>query len=364
VVRILIIISVVSGLLILSCAQHPLDPALNRWVLTAELPNPYLVPGDIFSRGDGTVYIVGRSLRVGFPPAIYKYENGRMIEDYEPPYVYSGFYGVSFHGDVGWAVGYKYENDHTTVFPYMVYYDGVEWAEKTIPADRFDTLYRTFAINGTDCWVLAGDSESGFNRYYCLFKYDDGVCVSYPHLTDILTASYCQSEGTFYCLRDGSGDVQGNRWELYITNDNGTTWTVEVITAKSGLHEVNDLADSELYAVPGALFFTGEVESNGFPYKGAVIKRTGRPGEGVYEVVFLSPVGPYFFELEDIAFKDALNGIIVGMETSVVYEDPNWVLEDVSGCTVFPDFTHIATGGNRYWGLVDDSGKRYLLSHP
>ena len=246
----------------------------------------------------------------------------------------------------------------------MIYNSGAGWVEIPVEVEQIDSLWDVFAVNETDCWVLGSDAE---DDHIVIMKYVDGKWTRYDCVNNIETAAYCPRSGVLYVVCDYGG-AEGPIWKLAITADSGVTWAVEEIKLNTGLFEFRGLSNwyKAFYAVDGALFFSAEVEFNGEKYKGAIIKRTGAPGAGVYELAFCSNTGPYFWDVRALVFKDEHNGMALGQETSVVYDDPDWVLEMVTGQDYFYVFDLAAVGPNGYWAITDPPSQLppHLLYHP
>jgi hypothetical protein len=194
-------------------------------------------------------------------------------------------------------------------------------------------------------------------------KYSDGDWITYPSITNVEDAAYCAEDGFFYCFRRKQVGVI-TVWDLAVTADGGGTWALEEITLGDNLYEITEygVVRTVMDAVPDGLFLTAEVTTNEYKYAGAVIKRTGSPGAGEYEPVFFSPFGPYFNSIYDLAFQDSSHGILVGHETSVLYDEPDWVLEEVMP---LDRFDIVAAGPSDYWAVLKGGpNSDYLLYHP
>jgi hypothetical protein len=318
----------------------------------------------ITARNDGAVFISSNSYWSEAPSAVYKYENGELSADFGVPYDWS-FFGISSHLGSVFAVGTKKTSVKPLVrAPYMVHNSGAGWVEIPVEVEQVDSLWDVFAINGTACWAIGFDNDRDCS---VLLKYAGGEWTWYDCVSNIETAAYCPRSGVLHVLCD-YGSVGSPVWKLAITADSGVTWAVEEIKLNTGSLEFRDLPNNNktFYAVDGALFFSAEVEFNGEKYEGAIIKRTGAPGAGVYELAFCSNTAPYFWDVRAIAFKDEHNGMALGQETSVVYADPDWVLEMATGHDYFYVFDLAAVGPDGYWAITDPASHLppHLLYHP
>lgn len=315
----------------------------------------------ITARNDGAVFISSTSYWSEAPSAVYKYENGELSADFVVPYDWS-FNGINSYLGYVFAVGTKKTSvKPSTRAPYMVHNSGAGWVEIPVEVERIDSLWDVFAINETDCWVLGSDAEDSRS---VIMKYVDGKWTRYDCVNNIEATAYCPRSGVLYCLCDYGGR-ESPIWKSAITGDGGKTWILEGIALCGEHFEFSGFYGHEksLSAVPGAVYINATLESNGVRYDGGIVKRTGPLGEGEYEPLFFSRRGPYFWDIRSVAFKDEYNGIAVGHVTSVVYNDPDWVLEDVTGEHLV--FERITTGPDGYWAIAEDGSSGYaLMYHP
>jgi hypothetical protein len=349
---------------LLSCSDAPLGPETTLWEPATSLPEDLRFTG-ITAQNGGAIFISSSSYSSEVPSAIYKYENGALIEDFLVPENWS-FNGISSYLGCVFAVGTKETSVSSPArAPYMMHNSGAGWVEIPVEVEQIDSLTDVFAINETDCWVLGLDAE---DSHSVLIKYADGEWTRYDDdVNNVETAAYCPRSGVLYVACD-YGVGEGPVWKLAITADSGVTWALEEIKLNTGSFEFRrlPLQYKAFYAVPGALFFTAEVWSGGEKYEGAIVKRTGAPGAGVYGLEFYSKTGSYFWDVRALAFKDEHNGMALGSETSIVYDDPDWVLEMVTGQDYFYAFDLAAVGPNGYWAITDPPGQLppHLLYHP
>lgn len=343
-----------------SCSDVPLGSETNLWESVTSLPRMLRFTG-ITARNDGAVFISSTSYCSETPSAVYKYENGVLSDDFVIPCDWS-FNGINSYMGCVFTVGTKKTSGKpSTKAPYMVHNSGAGWVEIPVEVERIDSLRDVFAINETDCWVLASDAEDSRS---VIMKYVDGKWTRYDIVNNIEVAAYCPLSGVLYIVCN-YGSIESPIWKLVMTGDGGKTWVLEELAFDSENFEFSGFYGYEksLADVPGALYINAAVESNGVRYDGGVVKRTGPPGEGTYEPLFFSRRGPYFWDIRSVAFKDEHNGIAVGHVTSVVYNDPDWVLEDVTQEHFI--FERITIGPDGYWAIACGDFPGYaLMYHP
>jgi hypothetical protein len=331
-------------------------------VFKAVIPGQSFFPEGIACSRNGSVYLVGRDLSSENRNVIYKYDGSSLTEDFVSPYEDSSFYAIDFLGECGWSVGSKKVNSVSE--PFLVYYDGDNWDEVIIRNDEVGTLKSVSCIDEKGCWLLSQNEEWPYKL--TLIRYINGGLEVYGCLNDIVAAVYNPVDGMIYVLRDLNSTLGGSHdWRFAISADGGKTWALEEVAFDGEHFEFSGFYGYEksLSAVPGALYINATVDSNGVRYDGGVVKRTGPPGEGTYEPLFFSRRGPYFWDTRSIAFEDAYNGIAVGHVTSVVFDDPDWVLEDVTQENLI--FEDITTGPDGYWAIAEGgSPGDALMYHP
>jgi len=343
----------------LSCSDIPLGPIDSEWVFKAVIPGQWFIPEGIACSRSGSIYVVGRD-QIGVRNVIYKYDGSSFAEDFVSPYRDSGFSDIDFYNDTGYAVGYKSDG------PYMVRYDGSEWNEVVIGDYGIFGLYNVSAISDSGCWLTACIS-SPFGGNVVPVKYAGGVFKFYNGLPDIGGVFFDRQEGTLYCLNDqGYTGIP----KAVISADEGNTWIVEEIILDYPACEI--LAPNKgrsLYVVDGVLYFNVRIEMGEQPDDvryNAIIKRTGPPGDGEYELVFMAPEGPYFTDVRALAFRDKKHGLAVGYETSVVYERSKWLLENTADSFTLNTFEGIVVGSDGYWAFGSYAGttEYRLFYHP
>jgi hypothetical protein len=141
---------------------------------------------------------------------------------------------------------------------------------------------------------------------------------------------------------------------LVMSSDGGATWVKEsfdfryygaAVSVKPGIFPAGD-----------ALFFLAEYAFDDHGYY-LIVRRTGAPGEGRYDLSYLSYLGPHFEDLGDLAFRTPDDGMGVGWKASLAYNGRDWVQEDV-GTRSFYSVAANPAGG--FWAVSEDR----LLFHP
>ena len=173
-------------------------------------------------------------------------------------------------------------------------------------------------VDDVTCWMVGSQP----NAVGVVLYFKQGQLTEYGRITRPRFSAYVAPQNTFYCYY---GSLSGEEGCLAGFHPLYGNYGEELITVPGGFKiiRLRDMA-----AGGDALYFFAEVETAGVEYQ-AVIKRTGPPGAGVYELSFLSRAAPGFLELEECGFSDAAHGMAVGMGGSVNYNAPIWSREYV-----------------------------------
>jgi|GEM_PF-1163419 len=344
---------------LISCSDTPLSPEETDWVTAVILPSRFLSVTGIACRDDGAVFVTTGSCFSKVDSAIYKYHRGTLTKDFGVRYDWS-FYGISSCRNVLYAIGSKATSDGVPG-PYILLNDGSGWRELEFPLANCGGLEEVEAVNDGKMWVSGSFNYSDGS---VPVKYDNGDWTVYEDVNGVTSIAYGPEDGVFYCARAARGGDETYKGDLVMTADGGETWVYESINENSKEFEIELDEYTELSAVPGALIFNADVTVGGATFDG-VVKRTGPPGAGNYDVLFFSPLAPFFWDIRGHAFKDVFNGITVGRLTSVVYNSPDWVLEEVTGEDFHFEF--ITVGPDGYWAVAEDEGGLggdALMYHP
>lgn len=254
----------------------------------------------------------------------------------------------------GWAVGARgSDTGEGPKYPFIIKYDGVNWKEILFSGNSTGYVFHAVAPIGADsCWLLV--SDTWFPRDPMeLWKYERGKITK---LTAIkaYALTYDASTATTFAVTFKDG-VQ-----ILISNDGGATWVEEKLKVKTSWR---DFAPDyvRICAGAGALYIAATDTDIALP-AGAIFRRTGPPGQGIYELLFYSPGNPHFAELEGITTDDEGRVLAVGKWTSVLYEDGRWVEEALPAKNHLYDAAAAATGF--YAVGTDENFNVQILYHP
>lgn len=323
----------VAFFILLSCGE-PLGPAPNSWHKEAE-----------FNEDPGTniesLCVAGRRVYVAITRpsipasvrceetnelAILIFRGGRLEDDWVLSKAGIGgrMGGLGKIGSVLWAGGTRTEgNEEILHFPVLVRNTGSGWREVDLSSNPgFGGIGRVYPVSGDACWLLTGDEDPG-PWYGSLVLYDKGALRRFPAFSYV-TAAYDADAETLYVVRRKKGDVL----ETAITRDGGSSWVYEKTVLKP--FPGADIAKADIlppivYRNELILALT-PVYSRGGTWT-AIYRRTGAPGAGQYELVFFSNLGPYFRAIEAMAADNSPRLMGVGIDTCLVYDGRNWVLE-------------------------------------
>ena len=363
--------------LALSCGE-PLGPLEVGWVTVARFP----LEGN---SGVNSIYTKGGIIRAAVYEYVYPeqvtrakimtYAEGEFGVEYESPPEYGhaelADIAFEFKGNQGWAVGIKREANEPAG-PLLLAYDPrtEEWNEEDVEGFGEVVFSAVLPINPDEFWVLVDDNYYSGDRDGLLAKYSDGRFNVYDNLGPV-TAIYPYtrySPTTLYAVSYAeNGYGPGESAKVYISADEGATWAEE--TFPEDLMQGREI--SRAYAGAGFgpdVYILAECDYGAW----AVIRRTGPPGAGEYELAFLAHGGPYLTALSNIAFRNpdspprgiSVDGVAVGRETSVVFDEGNVYLEKLPYAL---DLTRIVLyGGNGFFatGKNEAFGGWELLYHP
>jgi hypothetical protein len=244
------------------------------------------------------------------------------------------------------------------------------WTEVQLTGYSEWAISTVITINRDDCWVLLDDCYYSGDHDGLLAKYTGGELKVYNELGPV-TAIYPYtrySPMTLYAVSYAQGGyAPGELPKVYISADGGASWAEETLPEDI----VQGREISRAYAGGGFgpdVYILAECGNNAW----AVIRRTGAPGAGEYELAFLAYGGPYFTTLNSIAFRNphspprgvSADGVAVGRETSVVFDEGNVYLEKLPYAL---DLSRVIPyGGNGFFavGKNEAFGGYELLYHP
>jgi hypothetical protein len=352
---IIILAITIIQLLNLSCS-NPLGPKESGWVLLYTLDTDIQVI-DFYVSPACTFFIIGND-RFG-KNAVYKLDGSDFVKEFELDYTDYSLSDLGFRGDNIWAVGRKKVGGEYK--PLLVHYDGERWKEINVNYPGMVAVNYIYVVNYNVFWFLCMLLEEPGSLK--LFYYDSGLLRYFPQKGRIGTTAY-SDKGIFYLFLDLGLLPEEDRYRLAISDNSGETWALEEIELNSGsCYSIKPSGSPLCYAVSGALFINLEIHYGETRYEG-IIKRTGKPGEGVYEIVFYSPLGPYFRDIYSMSFKDGNNGIFIGLETTVVLENGKWFLEEYVPENYFKIGHILADYKSGYYVLTGTPGEYSIIYHP
>ena len=327
-------------LFILSCGA-PLEPAPFGWEKKAELRSTQILPLEIGPAG----------LYVELDP----------IDGYQQLAVFDGeSFDVEYQtpGEDDWITGVCFLN--ATAFmgvSYRLYPEGRRvallkrttsgWIE-VFSTDEYHTLAPFGVINDDACWVLcsANDATDKIGKYaYGTLDITGEIKGEF--------GGYAAKNKTIFGYYEW-GD-ENKVCYVFTSGDYGKTWFQEKmeLPAHYTLARVDGVAAS-----PEAFYFVANVVGADLEYD-AIIKRTGPPGAGEYELLYLGWTGPGYIGISKCAFRDETAGVAVGEGASMYYQAPEWVREISAPVgTNFDSLLADPRGG--FWGSRFDG----LYWHP
>jgi hypothetical protein len=326
---------------VMNCGE-PAEWLEPQWGLVAEFPEEYASTVRAMAVSDGVIYFVASSRN----NAIIKYESSRFSEALivaERVFITD----VKFSGLKGFGCGGSTSAQGTR--PFLASFDGEKWKEEEINAPGVRSLITILGVEGDRCWLLYDLKGKGTR----VGMWDGVSLETYEPSGPAEYAARAADTGYIYSWR-------GNL--IRLSADAGNTWvTEEAVIKQQGL----DLESVHSGAAIGKeLFIISQLSFNGKPYDG-VLRRTGPPGAGEYDVAFMSYHGPYFYNLADIDFRNAGDGLAVGSHTTLHYWEGGWLLETTREL----DFICVAAdakGG--YWAVADNHSRgganTFLLYQP
>ena len=282
---------------------------------------------------------------------ILSYDGYKITEEFVIAAEGAQLNDIAFYGDVGWAVGsYQRFGDEGLYKPLMVEYRRGVWKEVRLNSDEVGSLNAVFPVSESALWLIADPNSSGGGR---LYKYDGTRFKRVERFTSVRRGAYGTKTGAFYVT---PGTPPGET-RLSLTYDGGQTWYDEKPSFK-GIGYTPFRVDVAC-AIGDALYLTVEFEGFG----SGIIRRTGDPGKGEYELVFFSYISPAFHDIRTIAFEDPGKGVAVGTEGSVYFDGETWHVESLPYRLGFRDVGLAAGGG--FFALTDNAtfSRKELFYH-
>ncbi len=277
-----------AGLLVLNCSDAPLGPIKTSWVREADVNFDVTA---LTAAADGSIFVVG-----GEPGTILRWTDNGLVEDYSLGGYFSYFFDIAFAGDIGWAAGiYKadYRADYKTV---LLRREGTSWTRYAATPPEAEGFFALALVSAEKFWVVADGDR--------VFFFNAGAWEG-PYELSGLKGIGVAPGGVAYA------------WGLYgsIWTFDGTRWIREFPAVPGGL-KISSVGTAA--ATASGIYFTGLLEGPaGIVYR-AIIKRDLAPaGEGVYDLEFFAPPGPYAYGLTCVAFRSATAGVALGFQTHI-----------------------------------------------
>ena len=336
--------------------EVPLEPVESTWVIVA---------GDFDRMTEKlTVSDAGIVYFISYDPAVlYKYENGIITQVLADTSEGADFRDIDYSGGSVWVAASKVNPNYggegePRYLSYLirVYYTG-EYEEIYQPTELWENGGGAESIltDGDVCWMI-NDST--------LFKYDHSVenWSVFPGIAPVSAMAHDENSDLLYVM-DGA-ENSGDDMFVWITDDDGTDWVKEPLKINGGIYELR-------HGLPvggclnGDVYIIVNIRHNDVEYGNSLVRRLSgsEPGSGVYEIAFMHPNGPYFYNPDLLAFNDERgDGYYCGPQTSIYYNGSDWLKETVtnSGISTFYD---LAAGPDKYWAIVKLDNGPFRLAY-
>jgi hypothetical protein len=353
--------------LALSCGEA-LGPEPPAWVTRATFPEGTGQIGGLAADSlRGYVYAAagGKGSSV-----IWRYDGRGFSEDYAPPYEYGEAWltDIAYAGSVGWAAGGKVAGGEDS--PYLIRnFSRSEWLEVPLATNTRGSISAVQPANDHVCWFTVCDDYIRVinRRRGTLARYRDGEVEVYPDLGEVTCAVSSAGGGrsggyVVFAAEAVAGGTRVGDSRVFVSADGGASWADERLEFHSPVGEA--MAEVRAECALGTDLYLFVDFANGY---NGVVKRTGPPGQGEYELVFYATEGSNFKWLNDVVVADGnihhARGMAVGYDTSVVYDGPGWKIEEVAYPANIEYVAPSADGG--FWAAAEDltSGRSELFYH-
>jgi hypothetical protein len=356
----------------LSCGE-PLGPLEPRWVAIANFPpevervngiSPYWKTETF--KGEVGVYAVVE--RGGAGDALVKCSRYGYATEFEMTERYAGgcLADVAYHWGNFWLSGAAESATGKTPLLLMKPNLG-EWKEIPVPGRPGAVVSAVMPINNTDCWFLVDDHYRDGSHRGTLGKYSKRAVTAYEALGEVTVVWAEDPVSSKSPPRLYAVTCEAEPVKVFVTGDGGASWAEERLPP--------DL-------IPGYHLMTATAAATGGPdlylivhlgYEGeagnylAVVKRTGQPGGGEYEAVFLAREGPHFYSISSVAFyhpgaRDY--GVAVGYNSAVLFDEGTVYLERLPYQLWFEEVVVSETSGFLAVASNCALGGYELLYHP
>lgn len=327
----IILIAVVAAFAF-SCGEPLIPGETNSWTRLATLDHSYsYCPSETVAIDGEDVYFTAS---VGGDTVIKRYRKG-IIED---AYRLKGLeaYSVrikklSILEGQGWGAGfrsfyiYKGHGQYSSYnIPLLVRYERGVWAEVDLRGIPRRGFFLDVEPAGPDsCWLLYDTTYDDYNspskpRY--LYRFEDGVLREMRGVKTFAVKYDPQTRVTYY-LGIKNGEIQ-----VTLSPDDGASWFTE--TAAAGLpSEPFAAAEATACARGGVLYLVADSEVRHELDAIEIIKRTGPPGYGAYELRAHCPEGPCCVNAVAAAADARGRALVVGDQTSIYFDGAKWIQE-------------------------------------
>jgi hypothetical protein len=326
---------------------EPVEPVGFQWRKVANIPAEY-DDFELTAVGPQGLYAIGRKQHP-FSQRLLVYDGAAFDVIYNAPED-TALIDVAFWYNAGFLAA----EDVNDPEPYLIKFENDLWKEPIYYPAAY-SIDKLRPAGADTCWMVCGLIDSG---NYAVVKYDRGAFEKYLVFKSPPKAIvYCPNTQGLFVLPNTADVVR-------ISRDSGVTWRQETITLPPPfvLDKVRDMAGdgNSVYFVISA--FVGDTEYD------VVSKRTGGPGEGVYEVFYLGGNAPSILTLDHAVFRNENDGLAVGVSTgsSISFDGRRWTRESVP-----PDFDYgldplslLANPRGGYWCLESVFGSGDLIWHP
>jgi hypothetical protein len=327
--------------IIIACGE-PLESVPPAWEAQARVPAEYTAFRPV-AVGPKGLYVVAVT-RAGNKRLVV-FDGEDFAVDYEAPSPDDFIASVSFRGDVGFMSVSRRTYPEGSDASLFFFTEG-RWREVLVAPEYADFSVLGL-LDGSSCLLRCRREGTDVLE---IAKYSNGNLAKTGSF-ECDFAGYSGESRIIYGYRRFNSEGR----EIFVSADDGATWHREVyeLPPHYELERIVSTATS-----PDALYLIARVVAADLEYY-AIIRRTGAPGEGVYDLSYLAWVGPGVGQIDFCAFRDDDDGIAVGLGTTMRYYAPDWVRETVGPLQRFDYLVADPRGG--YWAV---RGRGSLEWHP
>lgn len=332
-----------------SC-ESLLEPVSPEWLIIDEYLDGFIE--NLIVTDSRSVYITSSC-----PAIVYKYTDGVLSTVLKDVNETTAFYDIDYASGYIWVAAIKDNPDHADEggpnrLSYLIRIEENGQFREIGFADDFqndNTFFEPILAGVNNCWVISENT---------LFKYDylSDSWVKYTGIYPVFDIIRDENTSRLFVI-DGA-ENSGDDMFVWITDDDGASWVKEPVNIDSGIYELrHSLPVGD--CLNGDLYFIVNIRYNDFEYERSLVRRLSgsEPGSGEYEIAFLHPQGPYFFNPDLLVFNDERgDGYYCGWQTAVYFDGTDWIKEKIAGGEI-SIFYDLAVGHDKYWAIVKpDSG--------